>query len=267
MLETEERVSLLERLLAEFVELSKSAVEEIKTVQSQTELEIRQLSKKMDERHAHTMIEINQLGKEMDERHVHAMIEINQLGRRLEDSDERLGKRIDEVVHEMKESNSEMREFSREMKESNRKLNSTIGEISRKQGTMVEDLIHPSLPRIIEERFGLHVTDFAIRRKMELADGSIKEYDAVARSGQYVFVNSTKSTLRDTDAGKFEQDLGVFRLYFPEYAECKLIGVLASLHVDKGILTYLERQGFLVLAVGDALMEIMNSHGFKPKEW
>ena len=37
--------------------------------------------------------------------------------------------------------------------------------------------------------------------------------------------------------------------------------------MDEGALKYAEKSGFLVLAVGDALMEVKNTKGFKPKEW
>ena len=33
------------------------------------------------------------------------------------------------------------------------------------------------------------------------------------------------------------------------------------------VLKYAEKVGFLVLAVGDELMEVKNTKGFKPKEW
>jgi len=37
--------------------------------------------------------------------------------------------------------------------------------------------------------------------------------------------------------------------------------------VEKSVLTYAKRQGFLVLAGGDELMEIKNRPEFEPKRW
>ena len=45
------------------------------------------------------------------------------------------------------------------------------------------------------------------------------------------------------------------------------MGIPASLAVDDSVLNYAEKQGFLVLAVGDELMEIKNRPDFEPKRW
>jgi hypothetical protein len=45
------------------------------------------------------------------------------------------------------------------------------------------------------------------------------------------------------------------------------VGILASLAVDDSVLSYAEKQGFFVLAVGDELMEIKNRPDFEPKRW
>lgn len=42
---------------------------------------------------------------------------------------------------------------------------------------------------------------------------------------------------------------------------------LAALGVDEGLVRHAEKQGFMVLATGDQLMEIRNRPGFEPKRW
>lgn len=37
--------------------------------------------------------------------------------------------------------------------------------------------------------------------------------------------------------------------------------------VAERVIKYAEKSGFLVIAVGDKLMEVRNSKGFLPKEW
>ena len=63
------------------------------------------------------------------------------------------------------------------------------------------------------------------------------------------------------------EDIAAFRELIPKYAALPLVGILASLSVDESVLGYAERGGFLVLAVGDELMEIKNRPGFEPKQW
>jgi hypothetical protein len=132
---------------------------------------------------------------------------------------------------------------------------------------MVEDLVAPSLPRIIETQLHETVTDLMPRRKRRLPDGRVREFDAVALTLDLVCLNSTKATLRSADVERFVSEIEAFREFFPEYASLPLVGVLASLAVDESVLSYAEKQGFLVLAVGDEIMEVKNRPGFEPKRW
>lgn len=45
--------------------------------------------------------------------------------------------------------------FRKDMREETRKLNKQLGEIANKQGRMVEDIVEPSMDRIIKELLGL----------------------------------------------------------------------------------------------------------------
>jgi len=161
----------------------------------------------------------------------------------------------------------EMGTFKDEVRQQNRDMNRQWGEISNKLGTMVEDLVSPSLPRIIEAKLRETVLDLMPRRKRRLADGRVREFDAVAVTANLVCLNSTKATLRSADVDRFVEDIAVFREFFPEYNVLPLVGILASLAVDDSVLNYSEKQGFLVLAVGDELMEIKNRPDFEPKRW
>jgi len=172
-----------------------------------------------------------------------------------------------EFKDEMGTFKDEMRAFKEEMRQQNREMNIKWGELANKMGTMAEDLVAPSLPRIVKEEFGLEVTDLTMRRKRKLKDGSSREYDALTIANGYVFLNSTKSTLRPPDVERLIEEIKEFRDIFPEYKKHKIIGILASLYVDESIIKRAEKIGFVVLAVGDQLMEVRNTKGFKPKEW
>jgi chromosome segregation ATPase len=172
-----------------------------------------------------------------------------------------------EFKDEMLEFKDEMCEFKKEASRETRRMNEQWGNIANKMGTLVEDLVAPSIPRIIMENFNQEVTDMMIRRKRKLAKGRIKEYDAIAVADDCVYVNATKSTLRSKDVEDFLEDIKQFREYFQEYESCKIIGILASLYVDVSTVKYAEKYGFMVLAVGDELMEVKNNKGFQPKLW
>jgi len=161
----------------------------------------------------------------------------------------------------------EMRAFKEEGREQNREMNRRWGELANKMGTLVEDLVTPSLPRIIKELLDRDVIDLMTRWKRKLADGRVREYDAVAVTADLVCLNSTKSALRSADVDRFVEEIDRFREFFPEYRDRPVVGILASLAVEESVLNYAEKQGFVVLAVGDQLMEVKNRLGFVPKQW
>ena len=183
------------------------------------------------------------------------------------DSQMRTEAELREFKDEMRDFKDEMKDYKEENKQQIREMNIKWGEMARKLGTITEDLVAPSIPRIIKEEYGLEVTDLMVRRKKRLMDGRSKEYDAIAVAGEYVFVDETQSTLDSEDVKDFIEDIQGFRDFFPEYEKNKVVGILAGLYIDEGVIKYAEKAGFLVLAVGDALMEIKNTKGFKPKEW
>ncbi len=174
-----------------------------------------------------------------------------------------------EFKDEMKEFKNEMSDFKNESRQANREMNRRWGELANKMGTLVGDLVAPSLSRIVQEILGQEVADLSVRRKRRLAAGRTWEFDAIAiTEGRQVGLNSTKSTLRSADVDHFiNKEIVAFREFFPEYADYPVVGILASLAVEESVLNYAERQGLVVLGVGDALMEVKNRPGFAPKFW
>jgi hypothetical protein len=173
----------------------------------------------------------------------------------------------EESEGDRKAMHEETRVFKGEACQIIREMNMQWGAMAKKMGTMTEDLVAPSIPRIVREEFGLELESFGIRQRRRLPDGRTKEYDAVGAAGDLVFLDSTKSTLDALDINDFVKDILVFRDFFPESREKKLIGILATLRVEENVLKHAEKEGLLVLGVGDQLLEVKNTKGFKPKEW
>ena len=98
--------------------------------------------------------------------------------------------------------------------------------------------------------------------------GQLKEFDVIATCGDYLFVNETKSKLAAEHIKAFiEETLPIVRDFFPEYADKRVIGIMASLYIDESLVRYGERQGLIVLGFGEDLMDVLNSSGFVPKAW
>lgn len=166
----------------------------------------------------------------------------------------------------------EMRLDREEARQDHRNLNKQLGEIANKQGRMTEDLVAPSICRILQEVVNCPVNEgcgLLVRpRRINPNDRSrTKEFDAIAECGDYVLVNETKSNLSPADIDKLMVTIKEVREYFPEYADRKFIGSLATLYADESLVKFASRKGVLILAVGDELMDVKNEPGFKPAEF
>ena len=80
-----------------------------------------------------------------------------------------------QLQDEMREFKDEMRTFKDEVRadqEASRRerieMNRKWGDLSNKLGTMVEDLVYPSLSRIVQETFGDELRDIVLRFKRRL---------------------------------------------------------------------------------------------------
>jgi len=152
-----------------------------------------------------------------------------------------------------------------------RDMNRRWGEIANKQGRMTEDLVAPSIGRIIQELVGgsfADLDDEAVRvKRRHRVTRERREFDAVAECGSFVLVNETKSNLTPGDVDAFVGLMADIRSYFPQYADKKILGSLATLYADPSLVRYASARGIVVLAVGDELMDIQNERGFVPAEF
>ncbi len=184
---------------------------------------------------------------------------------------------IEQTSREMREFKDEMRDFKDEMRDSKdemrlsrKEMNRKWGELANKMGTMAEDLVAPSVPRILRLTVGCpddRVESLAVRvRRLHPTDRRReREFDVVAACGEYVLINETKSRLDAQGVEDFAQRMPQGRAFFPEYADKKFIGAIASLYVDESVVRYGEKQGLIVLGCGEDVMEVLNSPGFVPR--
>ncbi len=183
---------------------------------------------------------------------------------------ERTQRLVDQTQRQVDQTSREMREFKEEMRESRIEMNKKWGELANKMGTMAEDLVAPSIPRILRKTVGCpddRVASVAVRvRRLHPTDRSrSREFDVVAVCGEHVLINKTRSRLSAQDVQDFARRLPEARDFFPEYANKKFVGAIASLYVEESVVRYGEKQGLIVLGFGEDVMEVLNSPGFVPK--
>ena len=164
-----------------------------------------------------------------------------------------------EAAHDREES----AQFRARSEQASREMNKRWGELANKMGTLVEDIIAPSLRRMGREEFGCGEEQlFSPRISLTRSDNPQlrREFDALYVGSRAVLLNETKSTPRPEYAREFVDFLnsGEFGLYFPEFRELPIVPVFSSLQIPPDLVTYLTRNGIYAVAMGDDAMQILN---------
>ena len=150
-------------------------------------------------------------------------------------------------------------EAARERKE----MNQRWGELANKMGTIVEDIVAPSIRRLAREVFDCgDLRAFYTRTVRTRSDDPSREreFDALFVGTQAVLLNETKASARPEYAREFAQFLesGEFAQYVPEYPQLPIVPVFSSLSIPADVVTYLTRRGIYAVAMGDEAMQVLN---------
>jgi hypothetical protein len=169
----------------------------------------------------------------------------------------------------MAESNQRNEQGFKELRKKMADSRKELGQISHRLGTVVEDLVAPSLPRVLNETVKCPeeniLINVRVRRRHPTEKGKMLEIDAIADCGNYVLFNETKSQFSPEKVKAFLEKLARVRDYFPEYQSHQIMGCIASLYLDNSLIEYANRQGLLALASGEYLMTVQNPAGFSWK--
>ncbi|MCL4836106.1 MAG: hypothetical protein KJZ86_26950 [Caldilineaceae bacterium] len=177
---------------------------------------------------------------------------------------------MQDFKREMQDFKREMQDFKNESRAARLDMNRRWGELSNKMGTMAEDLVAPSIPRILRTMLGcpgdaIDQSAVRVRRRSSQNREIRREFDVIASCGNYFLINETKSNLNPRDVEQFVDTLSVAREFFPEAAEKSIVGVLASLYVDESLVRFAERNGLILLGFGQDVMDVLNSTDFSPR--
>jgi seryl-tRNA synthetase len=179
----------------------------------------------------------------------------------------KLRKSLAESQQSIAESQQRNEQGFKELRKSIANSRKELGQISHRLGTLVEDLVAPSLPRVLRKMVNCPadedvLTNVRVRRRHPTQKGKMLEIDAMADCGHYVLFNETKSQFTPEKVKAFLEKLTIVKDYFPEYQSHQIRGCIASLYLDKSLVEYASRQGLLALASGEYLMTVQNEAGF-----
>lgn len=76
-----------------------------------------------------------------------------------------------------------------------------------------------------------------------------------------------RTELNLEDIGEHIERLNLFRRYFPEYEDRKLLGAVAGIVIDEGVDRYAYQQGLFVIGQRGDTVRLLNDADFQPKEW
>ena len=181
------------------------------------------------------------------------------------------GREMNEFKEEMSKFKENTEAYIQESKAERIEMRRQWGELSNRLGTMAEDLVAPSIPRILRTVLScpdqrIEFSAVRVRKAHPIDPGRAQEFDVVAVCGDYLLVNETKSKLRPEDIRQFaEEILPEAREFSPEYGAKKIIGCIASLYVAESLVRDGERRGLIVLGFGEDVMEVLNSPEFTPR--
>ena len=144
-----------------------------------------------------------------------------------------------------------------------RDMNKRWGDLANKWGTVVEDIVAPSLRRMALEVFGCGELVFFSPRvtRVHSDDRSRqREFDAIYVGTKGVLLNETKSSPRSKDVQSFVRFLRSeeFVLYFPECRGLPVVPVFSALSIPDDMVTNLTRHGIYALAMGEYAMQVVN---------
>lgn len=186
---------------------------------------------------------VSDLEAEMRKIHMETEIQIKNTSREME----KFKKFIEQDIAESRAQRAEM----------NRKW----GELANKMGTIVEDIVAPNIPTIAKQYFGVEeFNDFVpnYRRKYPNQKGRVREFDVIAVSETYLFLNETKSTPKQEYLKAFVNNHKEVFDYFPEHKGKTLVPIFSSLNLLESAVKYLSKNGIYAMAMKGDTMDLLN---------
>ena len=174
---------------------------------------------------------------------------------------------LGKLAREMISFKNEMKDFKDQSQRNHRQINQEWGNLARKMGTIVEDIIAPAVRPAVKKYFGEDVVYFAVNaRKMVKSLDLAGEFDVVAVGEKRVFLVEVKSMPKEQYLDDFLNNVGKFRKLFPEYAAMPLIPIFGSLRFEDPFIPLATARGIYLLAYREwDYMDILNFDEIPPE--
>jgi cytochrome c556 len=225
--------------------------------------ELREYMKELSYQAMRTDMSVNRLSEEMREFKDEMREFKNEMGEFKNEMSE-FKNEMSDFKDEMSVFKDEMSEFKDETRRDRQRMNKQWGELANRLGTLVEDIVAPSLPRVAAEQFGCDAPELFVLRVVRRVGSETREYDAMLVCPELVLINETKSRLQAAHIDELLAKLAEFPHFYPEYQGRRIVGVLASLYPDASVVNRATRKGVLVMGMGDEAMQVLNPDAVGP---
>ncbi|MEA1864128.1 MAG: hypothetical protein U9N46_02850, partial [Euryarchaeota archaeon] len=91
--------------------------------------------------------------------------------------------------------------------------------------------------------------------------------DILGVNSEYVVLIEAKSTLGVDDIRGHIGRMDVFKRFFPEYSDRKIVGAVAGIVINENVDKFADRQGLFVIGQSGDTVAILNDESFKPTAW
>ncbi len=175
-----------------------------------------------------------------------------------------------ETDRKFQETDRKFQETDRRMQETDqlvREVSKKLGQLGNRLGQFVQDMVEPAVARLFQERGILvhRVYPNAVAR--DDAGHVVMEIDLLVINGDHAIAVECKSRLTTADVDEHIDRLSRFKTCFTEHADKALLGAVAAMGAQEGVVRYAERQGLYVLAQTGDDVTLRNQPGFEPRQW
>ncbi len=179
-----------------------------------------------------------------------------------------MGTGFEEIKELFKESDRKMRETDRRMQETDRKLKELgrqLGGLGGRLGDFVEWTVKPGLVRVFKER-GIEVHQ-TLRDLEHERNGLAAQVDLLVVNDSDAIVVEVKSKLEPPDVDEHLERVAKFKRIWPRWSDCRVMGAVAAMVLPADATRYAERKGLFVIGQQGEDAAILNSPGFRPRQW
>jgi len=168
-------------------------------------------------------------------------------------------RRFDEEMRQMKESMEERdRKFDEDLRKSREEYNKKWGDLARKMGTIVEDIIIPGIEDAVKKRFNEIVIKLMPRVVIKNEHGrKIVEFDTIVETRNKVYVIEVKSKPDAEWIREAKKKVEIYKELHPEERR-EVVGVFGSLYIEEDVIKYATREGIYVVGMKGEYLQFLN---------